>query len=429
MSRFLFTVWPLRSHLNPFMCVAQSLRQRGHEVAFYTGAAVTSIVLQQGFRCFTFDAVNDSRVERNFRKLTSRNLNPNAWREVVLGTVPDQLRDLDTLWPQWEPEAIVCDMAMWGPILVTHEVREIPVAVLSHVAACLLPGRESRLPGMGWMLRAARARPLAGIVASLLRMGSAGVPRAANELRRSWGLPAMRGTVTEFTAQLPLYLVPGTPDFDGLRNDLPPSVSYVGPCLWDKNREQARPEWIGRISRDCPCVIVTEGSMYPEEPIILRAAAKGLANRNCSVILLAGEGRSLEKLNLSSLAPNVRLEQGIPLSDILPIADVVVTNGDSETVMTALHHSLPMVLAPAILDQPEISWRVLAMGAGLRLRLRSCSPERLATAVETVLADKRFRERAALLAESFTEYSGGEKAAVLLEKLAFGSVGTSARMA
>jgi UDP:flavonoid glycosyltransferase YjiC (YdhE family) len=159
--------------------------------------------------------------------------------------------------------------------------------------------------------------------------------------------------------------------------------------------------------------------MYPDEPVILLAAAKGLANRNCNVILLAGEGRNLERLNPGSLAPNVRLEQGIPLSDLLPIADAVVTNGDSETAMAALHHRLPMVLAPAILDQPEISWRVSAAGAGLRVRLRDCSPERLATAVETVLTEKRFRDNAARLAESFTEYSGGDKAAVLLENLAF----------
>jgi UDP:flavonoid glycosyltransferase YjiC (YdhE family) len=154
-----------------------------------------------------------------------------------------------------------------------------------------------------------------------------------------------------------------------------------------------------------------------------------LANQNCDVILLAGDRRDLKKLNPGSLAPNVRLEQGVPLSDILPIADVVVTNGDSETAMAALYHRLPMVVAPAILDQPEISWRVSAMGAGLLLQLRDCSPERLATAVQTVLKEERYRDNAALLAESFTKYSGGEKAAALLENLASPGTGVSARTA
>jgi MGT family glycosyltransferase len=370
MSRFLFTVWPLRSHVNPFMAVAHALRDRGHEVAFYTGAAAFSIVRQECFRCFAFNAVSDERVERAFRTLASRSRNPRSWRELMLGTVPDQLRDLDAIWKSWQPDVIVCDMAMWGPILVTHEVRKIPVTILSHIATCLLPDEDHPMPGVDWLREDRRARPIAAMLARILRVATAGIPRAANKLRESWDLPPISGTVTEFTGQMPLYLVPGTPSFDGSRRDLPLSVHYVGPCLWDQNPGQPSPEWVGRIPRDRPCAIVAEGSMFPEEPLILKAAAKGLANRNLSVILLPGEGRRIESLNLESLPPNIRLEKSVALSDVLPIADVVITNGDSETALASLSHGLPMVLVPVILDQPQISRRVSAAGAGLRLSPR-----------------------------------------------------------
>jgi MGT family glycosyltransferase len=417
MSRFLLTVWPLGTHLNPFLSVAFALRQRGHEVAFYTGAAILDSVRKQGFRCFPFEAVNDARVDRAFRDLASGGWQPSRWQELMLGTVPEQLRDLEGIWKSWTPDAVVCDMAMWGPILVLGELKRVPVAVLSHVAGCILPGPEHPLPGMNWLLQGAPLRFVAGPVAWIMGAASAGVPRAASKLRQRWGLPPLSGTVTEFTGTLPLYLIPGTPAFDGKRRDLPPSVHYVGPCLWDKDDNQAEAEWIGTVPRDQPRVIVWEGSMYPEKPRLLQMAARGLANLPLYVILIAGEGRR-ESLNFGPLAPNIRLESWTALSDVLPIADVVVAGGDSEVVMASLARKLPMVLAPTILDQPEISWLAARAGAALRIPGRKCSPERLAAAVGRVLAEPQFRANAARLSEDFGEYSGGDLAARLLEKLA-----------
>jgi UDP:flavonoid glycosyltransferase YjiC (YdhE family) len=421
MSKFLFTVWPLRTHLNPFMSVAHALRERGHEVVFYTGPSILELVREQGFRCFPFQAVDDALVERAVRGLaSSQNWRPGRWRGLMLDTVPDQLRDLEEIWKTWRPDALVCDVAMWGPMLVFHELKSVPVVPLSHVATCLLPGAENPLPGAKWLLKGLPLRPLAPAIAWIWRQASSAVPRAANKLRATWGLPLLTGTVTEFTGTLPLYLIPGTPAFDGNRRDLPPSVQYVGPCLWDKDAKQAPPDWIATVPRDQPRVVVSEGTIYPEEPRLLQIAARGLANLPMKVILIAGEGRKLESLKLGPLAPNVRIENWTPLSDVLPIADVLVAGGDSETVMTSLNRKLPMVLVPMILDQPEISWVVATFGAGLRIPRGKGSPERLAFAVTRVLAEPQFRENAARLADDFVEYSGGDRAARLLENLVSG---------
>jgi UDP:flavonoid glycosyltransferase YjiC (YdhE family) len=270
---------------------------------------------------------------------------------------------------------------------------------------------------MNWLLKGTPLRLIAGPVAWIMRSASAGIPRAANKLRESWGLPPFGGTVTEFTGTLPLYLIPGTPAFDGNRRDLPPSVHYVGPCLLDKDRDQPTALWIDTVARDVPRVMVWEGSMYPEKPVLLQMAARGLANLPLNVVLITGEGRSVESLNLGPLAPNIRLESWTPLIDVLYVADVLVAGGDSETVMASLERKLPMVLVPAILDQPEMSWLVSKAGAGLRVPLWKCSPKRLAAAVRQVLAQPQFRDNAARLREDFREYTGGDLAARLLEKM------------
>ena len=52
MARFLFTVWPFAGHLHPSIAIARALHTRGHEIAFYTGATVRSVVEGEGFQFF-----------------------------------------------------------------------------------------------------------------------------------------------------------------------------------------------------------------------------------------------------------------------------------------------------------------------------------------------------------------------------------------
>lgn len=416
-SRFLVTVWPLTTHLHPFIAVARELRERGHEVAFYTGAVGLEMLRNQGFSCFPFHAVDDARVERAVRRTVSGSWRPSVWQELMLGTVNDQLSDLEEIWKSWEPDVVLCDIAVWGPILVLHERKKVPVALLSHVATCILPSPENPLPGVNWLLKGSLLHPMERLIAWIWRYASAGVPRAANNLRKAWGLTPLRGTVTEFTGEMPLYLVPGTPSFDGNRHDLPPSVRYVGPCLWDKVPEQTSPEWISTVTRDRPRVIAVEGTIYPDRPHLLELAARGLANLPFNVVLVAGERRSVDSLNLGPLAPNIRLESFTPLSNLLCIADVVVAGGDSETAMACLNKRVPMVLLPAILDQPEVSWRLSEAGAAIRIPRRKRSPESLAAAVKRVLTEPQFRENGARLAEDFDKYSGADLAARSLENM------------
>jgi UDP:flavonoid glycosyltransferase YjiC (YdhE family) len=56
--RFLFTLWPFTGHLLPQIAIAQALRERGHEVAFYSGEAVRHHVEGQGFTFFPFQRLD-----------------------------------------------------------------------------------------------------------------------------------------------------------------------------------------------------------------------------------------------------------------------------------------------------------------------------------------------------------------------------------
>ena len=87
----------------------------------------------------------------------------------------------------------------------------------------------------------------------------------------------------------------------------------------------------------------------------------------------------------------------LPYEDLLPRTDVVVTNGGFGGVQQALAHGVPLVVAGATEDKPEVAARVSWSGAGVNLRTGSPSPARVRRGVRRVLDRPTYRREAARL--------------------------------
>ncbi|PYQ20811.1 MAG: glycosyltransferase [Acidobacteria bacterium] len=424
MARFLFAVWPFPSHFFPMVAIAHALRERGHEVAFYSGAGARPAIEAEGFACSSFESVDERHVDdimfsRDHYASWKLPLRlKHLLRDWLLGTVPGQVEDLNRVMAEWRPDAILSETSMWAPMLVLHETRRVPIAVFSTVAACLLPGPDAPPAGPGLPRpRSWSTRLAARVTRSAMNAFAFDFRRAIDDVRRLYGLGPLTMPFTEFTGRMPLYLVPTTPEFDYERRDLPPSVHYIGPCLWNAGAREAPPAWLDELARDRPWVHVTEGTMHMQDPILLRAAAKGLAGRPVQVIMTTGSRRDPASLALGPVSGNVRIERWVPHRFLLPRTDVVVTTGGAGTVMTALEAGVPLVVVPTEWDKPENAQRVVESGAGVRISPRRLSPARLRAAVERVLQEPSFRGNAERLAAAFARYRGPARAAELLERL------------
>jgi MGT family glycosyltransferase len=221
----------------------------------------------------------------------------------------------------------------------------------------------------------------------------------------------------EHTGRLPLYLVPSAPEFDYNRRDLPPSVQYVGPCLWHRPSGQAPAPWLQGLGKDRPVVHVTEGTIHVKQPVVLHAAAQGLGNAAMDVVMTSGNHRAPDDLDLGPRAPNIRVERYVSHGDLFPVTDVVVTTGGAGTVLTALSLGVPLVVVPTGWDLPENAQRVVEAGAGIRIHPRHCTPQRMRAAVDTILSDPSYKQNAQRLAAAFAREGGPPRAARLLERL------------
>lgn len=417
--RILFTAWSFPGHINPTVALARGLAERGHEIAFSTGERAKAVMERQGFAHFPFQYLDEEKVYATVFSPKSRAMLSRAavLRDWLLTTLPDQVKDQQCVLANWKPDIIVSDITMWGAPLVLYEVTGIPCAICSYAPGCMIPSPNLPPWGVGlpsphnWWTR------LLCRTANLITEKSVGsFRRLGNEMRAKFGLAPLEIPIHEYLGTMPLYLVPSVPELDYNRSDLPPSVHYIGPLIWNETKRAAPPEWMTTLSRERPWVHVSEGTMHVYKPFLLQAAASGLANLPMEVIMTAGGSRDPAELPLGELAPNVRVEYWIPHTELFQRTDVVITTGGAGTILTALEAGIPLVIVPTEWDKPDNAQRVVEAGAAIRISPRSCSPQRLRAAVEQILSDPKYRDNAKRLGQILKRVNGPRRGAELIEE-------------
>ena len=108
----------------------------------------------------------------------------------------------------------------------------------------------------------------------------------------------------------------------------------------------------------------------------------------------------------------------LPQALLLPYCDLVVSHGGSGSVLGALEHGLPMLVAPMGADQPQNADRCAALGVGRVLDAMSATPEQVRAAASAVLGDPEYRKAAERMRDEIADLPGPDHAVNLLEQLA-----------
>ena len=165
-------------------------------------------------------------------------------------------------------------------------------------------------------------------------------------------------------------------------------------------------------------VVVTQGTQNVDPEDLLRPALGALAGVDALVVAATGiAGR--EQLPFP-VPGNVRVGGFLPFETLLPLTDVLITNGGWGGTLTALAHGVPLVVAGGDLDKPEVAARVESAGAGVNLRTGRPAPSAVRAAYERVTREPAFQEAAHRIAADLEAAGGAPRAAELLEAFATG---------
>jgi UDP:flavonoid glycosyltransferase YjiC (YdhE family) len=385
-------------HAFPMIALGRSLAARGHDVTLQTWTRWQADVEGEGL---TFAPAPEYQVFPNGPE-------PLDFYEAVVHATRDTLPLLREL----SPEVVVADILTLAPALAA-ELEGIPRATLiPHVHPHGEPGFPiysvgARLP------RTAAGRALWRAGQRPLRRGLALGREQLNDTRSRLGLPPIDRVHGGISPEL---VILGTfPQLEYPRS-WPEHVHVVGPLMWEPATEEVElpPPRFATDGRPEPLVLIAPSTAQDSQHRLLHAAIEGLADAPLRVI--ATWNRRLPSRPLP-LPANTRLVPWLSYSRTMPLCDVVVCHAGHGTLLRALSSGCSVLACPAVGDMNENAARLDWAGAGLRLPRRFVSPRSIRLAVERLLEEPSFPERAREMAAWAAAHDAGAQAAALVELL------------
>jgi MGT family glycosyltransferase len=422
MTRFLFATMPAAGHVGPLVPLAHELAARGHSVAWYTGDEYREKVEATGATFYPHVHAPDrdvSEMDAEFperAKLKGLAKFKFDVREVFIAAVPGQVADLEALLDEVRPDVIVAEPGMAAAARVIEQRHGIPWATC-NISAFAMRSVDNAPFGLGLMpatspLGRLRNRALNALIYRTLYRS---LDRHYHAMRETLGMQGAAAGLFDETLSPYLYLQPTVPSFEYPRSDLAPQVHFVGPLLPPVPDGFALPAWWDEMLADPrPVVLVTQGTVATDPGDLLLPALEALRDEPVQVIAVTG---GPDPADLPA-PPNARVERFVPFAALMPHVAAVITNGGYGGLHFALAHGVPLVVAGATEEKPELVARVNWTGVGVGMRTRRPGRIALREGVRRLLAEPEFAARAAAMQAEMARYDGPERAVDLLERLA-----------
>jgi UDP:flavonoid glycosyltransferase YjiC (YdhE family) len=146
-----------------------------------------------------------------------------------------------------------------------------------------------------------------------------------------------------------------------------------------------------------PTAGVCLGTVYNRDPDLVHMLASAGRNQGFNVIIATGPGFPVPAWTRSM--PHVWATDYIPLGQLLPRLDVLVTAGGFNTVMAGLAHGIPLLSLPGGSDQPRNARRAAELGCGIQLSREGITEAQASHAMDRLLTEGSFRINATRLQE------------------------------
>jgi UDP:flavonoid glycosyltransferase YjiC (YdhE family) len=207
-----------------------------------------------------------------------------------------------------------------------------------------------------------------------------------------------------------ILLQSGTPGFEYKRSDLSRHIHFIGALLPYSTGKKRIPWFNVRLTQYDRIVVVTQGTVEKDPEKILIPVFEAFKNTDTLVVATTG-GSKTRELREKFPHQNILIEDFIPFDDIMPYADVFITNGGYGGVMLGIENELPLVVAGIHEGKNEINARIGYFELGINLKTEWPKPAQIRRSVQQVISNSKYKENVIKLSKEFTRYNPGELAA------------------
>ena len=414
-KKILFASMPAEGHVNPLTGLAKYLQAQGCDVRWYTGSTYAPKMTKLGIPLFPFRKAVEvtggnmeelfperEKIKGQVKKLVFDMIN------VFIRQAPKFIDDMQDIRKEFPFDAVVAECTFTAIPLI-KKVFKIPVVGVG-IVPITETSRDLPPPGLGmtpsYTFAGRLKQKFLRFITNEVLFRKANV--VAYEILNSYGVEHARSNMFDINVKASdLYLQSGTPGFEYRRSDMGKNIRFIGSLLPYSAGKKATPWYDARLKQYQTIVLVTQGTVEKDAEKLLVPALEAFKNTSTLVICTTG-GSQTEELRKRFPQRNLVIEDFIPFDNVMPYANVYITNGGYGGVMLGIENELPMVVAGVHEGKNEICARVGYFKLGINLATEKPTPVQIKNAVEKILANTMYRSNVEKLSKEFNRYNPGE---------------------
>ncbi|MEJ8842300.1 nucleotide disphospho-sugar-binding domain-containing protein [Lacibacter sp. H375] len=423
-KKILFASVPADGHFNPLTGLAKHLQSLGYEVRWYTSTYYAAKLEKLAIPHYPFvkalditaTEIDEMFPERTKIKSKVQKLNYDLKNYFIL-RAPEYYNDIKDIYKEFKFDLFVADV-LFTAIPFVADLMEIPVfsmgiVPLMQTSKDLPPAGLGLTPGTTWLSKV-RDSMLRFMAENILFSKS---DKLMKKILEGYYIDHDNKFLFDLgISKATYYLQSGTPGFEYKRSDMMENVRFIGsmlPYSSNQNKEQWFDERLNQYKR---VVLVTQGTVEKDVNKLLVPTFEAFKHSDTLVVVTTG-GSQTSELRASYPQNNIIIEDFIAFDDIMPYADVYVTNGGYGGVMLAIENRVPMVTAGVHEGKNEICARVGYFKIGVDLKTELPKVEQIRKAVDEVTGTDEYKINIQNLANEFQQYDANSLFANLVAEV------------
>lgn len=423
-KKILFACFPADGHFNPMTGLAVHLANAGYDVRWYTSIHYAEKLNKLQIRHYPLKKAIDihtNDLEKNFpeRKHIHSQIAKLKF-DIVHAFIkrgPEYYEDIKDIYQEFPFDMLIADAAFTGAPFV-KELMKIPVV---GIGIFPLTEKSKDLPPTGLGLEPSSTF-FGKLKQAALRIFADQVifkkpDQILHRLFDDYHVPHNNESLFDMIIKkCDLFLQSGTPNFEYKRSDMSKHIAFVGPLLPYSSSKKTTTWFDQRLNQYAEVVVVTQGTVEKDVQKLLVPTLEAFKDTDTLVVCTTGGGDT-EKLRQQYPQHNIIIEDFIPFGDVMPYADVYITNGGYGGVMLGIENKLPLVVAGVHEGKNEICARVGYFKLGINLKTERPSPSQIKDAVKKLSADPSYKKNVETLAAEFAQYAPNEMSEKYIEQL------------
>lgn len=427
-KRILFANVPADGHFNPLTGLAVHLQSIGYDVRWYSSELYADRIKKLNIPYYPFrkalevtpENLDEVFPERKTYKTTITKLRFDMINFFILRST-EYFADISEIRHSFPFDLMIADVAFSAVPLVKEKlgvpVITVGVFPLTETSKDLAPAGLGLMPSDSTWGRRRQA---------ILRYLSDKVlfkkpNRVMNGILAEYGIANNHSNIFDtIVRKSTLVLQSGTPGFEYKRSDLGENIKFIGPLLPYDSKKKRVPWFHEKLNQYKKVILVTQGTVERDPEKIIVPTLEAFKYTDCLVVATTG-GSKTQELRARYPDKNIIIEDFIPFADIMPYADVYITNGGYGGVMLAIENELPLIVAGIHEGKNEINARVGYFRLGINLSTETPRPAQIRSSAEEIFWSDEYNKNVKQLSEEFALYNPLELSAFYVQQVLDGT--------